>query len=45
MALFRGSKDNGGAPEGESPTECMKVGQALVEAGYDLELLRAPAAA
>ena len=35
MALFRGSKDNGvGAPEGESPTECMKVGQALVEAGH-----------
>ncbi len=35
MALFTGKKDQGVAPpEGEAAAECMKVGQALVEAGH-----------
>jgi len=35
MALFTGKKDQSVAPpEGEAAAECMKVGQALVEAGH-----------
>jgi hypothetical protein len=34
MALFKGSKEAAPAAEGESGSECMKVGQALVEGGH-----------
>jgi type IV pilus assembly protein PilB len=35
MALFKGSKDAAvAAPEGESASECLKVGQSLVEGGH-----------
>ena len=33
MALFKGSKEAPPAAEGEATAECMRVGQALVEAG------------
>ena len=34
MAIFKGSKEAPATAEGESGTECMKVGQALVEGGH-----------